>query len=266
MQPTGLLLYPKPSGVTSHDIVCEVRRRFERATKVGHAGTLDPLATGLLLVLVGQATRTQRYFNALSKTYRVNARLGWLSDTGDREGNLTHTGRIPQSLAGKTGAIWQRPPAYSAVKVEGQPLYRRARRGERADAPLRAVHVYRFDCLWHSLDRAGFEIACSAGTYVRSLVEALEDAYCESIERTAVGPFRLEDADPARLLPLESALCFLPERRLTASEAEAVAHGRDVELEADDQTPELRLTYESKLVALAERTQQSAHPRVVFGL
>jgi tRNA pseudouridine55 synthase len=105
--------------VTSHDVVDEVRRRLGRGTKVGHAGTLDPFATGLLLVLVGSATRAQRFLMALPKTYRAVARLGWVSDTGDRDGQLAHTGRVPADLDLPTGELMQRPPAYSAVKVGG---------------------------------------------------------------------------------------------------------------------------------------------------
>src|SRR5881397_4403745 len=115
MEP-GVLLVAKPAGVTSHDVVATVRRRVGRGVKVGHAGTLDPFATGLLLVLVGAATRAQRFLMELPKTYRAVARLGWTSDTGDRDGSLTHTGRVPEALELPTGEIMQRPPAYSAVK------------------------------------------------------------------------------------------------------------------------------------------------------
>src|SRR5438445_2332832 len=112
----GVVLVDKPAGKTSHDVVAAVRR--QRPGKVGHAGTLDPFATGLLLVLVGPATRAQRFFMALPKTYRVIARLGWRSNTGDPEGELVHTGQIPESLQIPLGDQMQRPPAYSAVKVD----------------------------------------------------------------------------------------------------------------------------------------------------
>src|SRR5438067_581211 len=128
--PQGVVLHDKPAGVTSHDVVAEQRRRLGRGVKVGHAGTLDPFATGLLLLLVGRATRVQRFLMALPKTYRAVARLGWTSDTGDRDGTLTHTGRVPETLEIPVGMQMQRPPAYSAVKVGGERLYRRARRGQ----------------------------------------------------------------------------------------------------------------------------------------
>src|ERR671920_1840768 len=116
----GVLLVSKPAGVTSHDVVARVRGRLGRGVKVGHAGTLDPFATGLLLVLVGQATRVQRFLMALPKTYRAVARLGWTSDTGDRDGSLAHTGRVPEALEIPVGEMLQRPPAYSAVRVGGE--------------------------------------------------------------------------------------------------------------------------------------------------
>src|SRR5436309_14748007 len=116
---SGVLLYPKPPGVTSHDVVARVRRHLGEETgvrvKVGRAGTLDPFATGLLLVLVGSATRAQRFLMSLPKTYRAVARLGWTSSTGDRDGELVETGRVPSELALPVGDMMQRPPAYSAV-------------------------------------------------------------------------------------------------------------------------------------------------------
>src|SRR6266480_7560186 len=124
----GVLLVDKPAGVTSHDVVAATRRRLGRGVKVGHAGTLDPFATGLLLVLVGRATRAQRFFMALPKTYRATARLGAVSSTGDPEGEIEVTGVVPpEPLDLPTGRLRQRPPAYSAVKVGGERAYRRAR-------------------------------------------------------------------------------------------------------------------------------------------
>src|SRR3954454_6935250 len=206
MAPSGVILYPKPAGITSHDVVARVRRDMREKTgekiKTGHAGTLDPFATGLLLVLVGPATRAQRFFMTLPKTYRVVARLGWRSTTGDPEGELVETGRMPEALEIPVGDQMQRPPAYSAVKVGGERLYRKARRGEVVEAPPRKVQVYRSEVLAHDGDHAELLIECSSGTYVRQLVADLGDAYCEQLERTAIGPFRLEDADPERIVPL----------------------------------------------------------------
>ena len=203
------MLVDKPAGITSHDAVARVRR--ERGQKTGHAGTLDPFATGLLLLLLGrEATREQARFMALRKTYRAVARFGALSTTGDPEGEITETGVIPPDpLDLPTGEIIQRPPAYSAVKVGGVRAYKLARRGEEVEVPERQVTVYRFDQLWRRGSRAEFEVECSSGTYVRSLIADLADAYCESLRRTAIGPFTVQDA--GTLLPLADALALISE-------------------------------------------------------
>jgi tRNA pseudouridine55 synthase len=209
--PAGVLLVDKPPGATSHDVVARVRR--ERGQKAGHAGTLDPFATGLLIVLLGrEATRCQSRFMELPKTYRVVARFGAVSTTGDPDGEITETGVLPPDpLRLPTGRIWQRPPAYSAIKVGGVRAYRLARRGEEVKLPERQVIVHRFEQIERGPDRAQFEIECSAGTYVRSLVADLGDAYCESLRRTAAGPFSIEEA-PA-FLGLADALGRLPDDR-----------------------------------------------------
>jgi tRNA pseudouridine55 synthase len=242
-------------------VVAELRRTFPRGTKVGHAGTLDPFATGLLLLLVGRATRAQRFFMALPKTYRAVARLGWRSDTGDRDGRLEHTGRVPDRLELPTGELMQRPPPYSAVKVGGERAYRRARRGEQVETAARPVTVHRFELLWREGERAGLEIECSSGTYVRSLIADLGDAYCEQLERTAIGPFGLEDADPERIVPLSEALEFLPERRLGEEEAVAVRHGQRVE--GGGEGP-VRLTHAGEVIAIGEPRADELRPVVVF--
>jgi tRNA pseudouridine55 synthase len=187
-----LLLCDKPAGVTSHDVVARVRR--ERGEKAGHAGTLDPFATGLLLVLLGRATRLQRFLTDLPKTYLATARLGWRSSTGDPEGELTETGAIPRALELPTGTVRQRVPMTSAVRVGGERLYRKAHRGEEVATPVRDVEVHRAELLAGDGETASYRIECSAGTYVRTLVETLGDAYCSSLRRTAIGPFRVEDA------------------------------------------------------------------------
>ena len=260
---SGVLLHRKPAGVTSHDVVARVRRELPRGTKVGHAGTLDPFATGLLLVLVGRATRAQRFLMGLPKTYRAVARLGWVSDTGDRDGNLERTGRLPERLELRSGELMQRPPAFSAVKVGGRRAYELARGGSPPELSARRVEVYRAELLWHEVERAAFEIECSAGTYVRSLVADLGDAYCEELERTAIGPFRLDDADPDRLVPISEALAFLPERRLTEREAAAVRHGRRVAAASDEGGP-VRLTREGEVLAVGEERGRELQPVVVF--
>jgi tRNA pseudouridine55 synthase len=242
----GVLLYDKPAGVTSHDVVARVRR--ERGGKVGHAGTLDPFATGLLLVLLGRATRIQRFLMALPKRYETVARLGWLSTTGDPEGEIA-PGRVPSLDVLPTGTIWQRPPAYSAVKIGGQRAYALARRGEEVEIPEREVHVSRFDLLWRDGERAAFDIACSSGTYVRSLIADLGDAYCLELRRTAIGPFEVADADDERIVPLDDALAFLPAVGLQGDDARRAGHGVAVPGVAEGT---VRLRDEQGLIALAE--------------
>jgi tRNA pseudouridine55 synthase len=187
-----VLLCDKPAGVTSHDVVAQVRR--ERGRKAGHAGTLDPFATGLLLVLLDGATRLQRALVALPKIYLATARLGWRSSTGDPEGELTETGRVPGALQLPTGRVRQRVPMTSAVRVGGERLYRKAHRGETVPTPEREVEVHRAELRARGGDNAEFEIECSEGTYVRTLIETLEDAYCAELRRIAIGPFRVEDS------------------------------------------------------------------------
>lgn len=195
----GILLIDKPVGLTSHDVVAAVRRALG-GPKTGHAGTLDPFASGLLIVLVGKATRMQDRLMRLPKRYETVARLGATSTTGDPEGEIAHTGHMPADPPPlPTGELRQRPPVYSAVKVKGERAYARARRGERFELPERLVTVYRFEQLWREGERAAYEIECSAGTYVRSLIADLGDAYCEELRRTAIGPFEVSEA--VRLAP-----------------------------------------------------------------
>jgi tRNA pseudouridine55 synthase len=245
----GVLLVDKPAGVTSHDVVAGVRRRLGRGVKVGHAGTLDPFATGLLLVLVGRATRVQRFLMALPKRYETVARLGYVSSTGDPEGEIA-AGRAPnEPLVLPTGRIRQRPPAYSAVKVGGQRAYALARRGEAVELAEREVEVSRFELLWRDGERVAFALECSSGTYVRSLIADLGDAYCLELRRTGIGAFDVADADPERIVPLDDALAFLPAVDLAADDARRAGHGVAVRGES---TGVVRLRDEAGLIALAE--------------
>ena len=245
----GVLLVDKPGGVTSHDVVAEQRRRFGRGVRIGHAGTLDPFATGLLLVLVGRATRIQRFLMALPKRYEVVARLGWTSTTGDPEGEIAPGRAPPEPLALPTGRVRQRPPAYSAVKIGGQRAYARARRGEAVEVPEREVEVTRFQELWRDGERAGLAVECGSGTYVRSLVADLGDAYCLELRRTGIGPFDVASADPERLLGLDAALAFLPAIALDGDRARRAGHGQAVEGRADGF---VRLVDDAGVVAVAE--------------
>ena len=246
MASDGVLLVDKPAGVTSHDVVARERRALPKGTKVGHAGTLDPFATGLLLVLLGRATRAQRFLMALPKTYEVTARLGWTSTTGDPDGVIAR-GRTPEEpLNLPTGRIRQRPPAYSAVKVGGRRAYALARAGETVELAEREVDVHRFDRV--APDR--FLIECSSGTYVRSLIADLGDAYCTALRRTRIGPFDVADA--GTFVPLADALAFLPEVRLTGDDARRATHGVAISAAPPAAAEVVRLVDEDGLIALAE--------------
>ncbi len=267
--PAGVILYDKPAGRTSHDVVAGVRRHLRRGVRVGHAGTLDPFATGLLLVLVGRATRVQRFLMALPKRYEVVARFGAVSSTGDPEGEIVQTGVVPDGeLELPVGRLRQRPPAYSAVKVGGRRAYALARAGAEVELPEREVQVHRFIETWRTGDRRGFVIECSAGTYVRSLISALGDAYCVQLRRTAVGGFRVQDADPERVIPLDQALSFLPAVRLDADEARRVSHGAAVRAGPHAGTEPLapaaavRLVDDRGLIALAQPRDGELKPVV----
>ena len=259
---SGLVLYDKPAGITSHDVVAQVRRRLPRRVKVGHAGTLDPFATGLLLILVGRATRVQRFLMALSKSYVVTARFGAVSSTGDPEGEVAETGVVPDGdLRLPTGRIKQRPPAYSAVKVSGRRAYALARAGTAVELPEREVFVRRFDEIWRDGPRRGFEIECSSGTYVRSLIAALGDAYCEELRRTRIGPFDVAEADPERVTDLNRALGFMAAVELDEEMARRAAHGVAVPGSAD---AVVRLVDSAGLIALAEPRGEKLKPIVVL--
>ncbi|HEV2058379.1 MAG TPA: tRNA pseudouridine(55) synthase TruB [Solirubrobacteraceae bacterium] len=261
----GVLLIDKPAGKTSHDIVAAVRREY-RERRVGHAGTLDPFATGLLLILVGRATRIQRYLMALPKRYETVARLGATSTTGDPDGEITATGRIPPDpVVLPTGELLQRPHAYSAVKVQGRRAYAIARAGEEVELDARPVTVYRFEQLWREAERAAFEIECSAGTYVRVLIGELGDAYCEQLRRTTIGPFALADADPRRLVPLGDVLGqILPSVRLEGDDARRAAHGVAIGADAPPGAGDVLLLDDEGAIAIAQPRTEGLKPVVGF--
>jgi tRNA pseudouridine55 synthase len=258
----GVIVVDKPTGITSHDVVAAARRRLGRGVKVGHAGTLDPFATGVLLLLVGRATRVQRFLMALPKRYEAVARLGWTSTTGDRDGAIA-PGRAPsEPLELPRGRLRQRPPAYSALKVNGRRAYELARRGQAVELAEREVEVFSFDLSWRDGDRVGLAIECSSGTYVRTLVSDLSDAYCLELRRTRIGQLDVADADPDRIIPLDDALAFLPAVNLSGDEARRAGHGQAV---PGDAAGTVRLRDGDGLIALAEpRADGELKPVVGF--
>jgi tRNA pseudouridine55 synthase len=237
----GLLLVDKPGGVTSHDVVDVVRRRLG-TRKVGHAGTLDPMATGLLLIGVGRATRLLRFLGELPKIYEGMLRLGVETSTLDADGDVVRETPVDveepelrEAMRTLVGESLQRPPAYSAVKVGGRKLYEAAREGERLEAEPRPIRVDAFELLSLELPDATFRVTCSGGTYVRVLAAdvgaALScGAHLVALRRTAIGPYAVDDAvapdDAGEPLPIDAAVGHLPRLDLDVEEALAASHGR----------------------------------------
>ncbi len=239
--PDGLLLIDKPSGITSHDAVGRVRRALQ-TRKVGHAGTLDPMATGLLVIGVGRATRLLRFLGDLAKVYEGTMRLGTETTTLDADGDVVREApvdvtdeEVRAAMRSKVGASAQRPPAFSAVKVGGRKLYEAARKGEHLEAPARIVRVDRFEMSERDGARVTFSCIVSGGTYVRVLAADVGDAlacgaHLTALRRTAIGPFTVDMAttpdEPGSPLPLERAVGHLPRFDLEHEEAIAAGHGR----------------------------------------
>jgi tRNA pseudouridine55 synthase len=236
----GLLLVDKPKGVTSHDVVDQARRALG-IRKVGHAGTLDPMANGLLILGVGRATRLLRFLGDLPKTYEGTGLLGVETDTLDAEGQVVRTAEVEvdraaleRAMAARVGGSLQRPPAYSAVKVGGRKLYEAARSGDPMEAAPRPVRVDAFDLIAFDPPRFDFRATASGGTYVRVLVADVGTdlgcgAHLTRLVRTGIGPFLLRDAADAsearEPLPLDRAVAHLPRIDLEADEATAASHG-----------------------------------------
>jgi len=274
----GILLVDKPAGATSHDVVDAVRRALG-TRKVGHAGTLDPTATGLLVIGVGRATRLLRFLGDLPKTYEGTARLGVETDTLDSEGRIVRTAEVRvgaqevrRAMDALVGGSLQRPPAYSAVKVGGRKLYEAARAGERLEAAPRPIRVEAFDLLGFEPPDAEFRVVCSGGTYVRVLVADIGTAlgcgaHLARLVRTAIGPFRLQDASPPTvpgpLLPLERAVEHLPRLRLEPEEARAARNG-SILGPAGIAGPYAVLDPEGRLIGLYRDEGSKARPEVIL--
>ena len=212
LEPSGLFLIDKPEGPSSFAVVAEVRRRT--GARTGHAGTLDPFATGLLLVLSGRATKLAPCFVGLDKRYLTEVDLTALTDTGDREGRVVERREAPEraelerTLAGLRGDVELPVPAASAVKVGGERAYKLHRRGVAVEMPLRRSRVDALDVISYRDGRVGLDLRVSSGTYVRAIATAL-GGHCVTLRRTEVGPFRVDEADPERLVPPEEALARL---------------------------------------------------------
>ena len=229
LTPTGLVLVDKPAGPSSFAVV--KRLRDATGAKAGHAGTLDPFATGLLLVLLGSATRLAKYLVGLDKRYVTELDLTARTSTGDVEGDVVEQREAPRrtalerSLTGLRGEIELPIPRASAVKIDGERAYRLHRRGAAVEMPVRRSTVHELDLRAYEDGIATVELLVSSGTYVRAIADAL-GGHCRTLRRTAVGPFRVEHADETRILPPADALPFLPSLDVTADEARAIRSGR----------------------------------------
>ncbi|MBA3348154.1 MAG: tRNA pseudouridine(55) synthase TruB [Actinobacteria bacterium] len=213
LEPSGIILVDKPAGPTSFAIVNRVRART--GTRMGHAGTLDPFATGLLLLLSGRATKIAGSFVGLDKRYVTDVDLRSRTSTGDIEGEVVEEHDSPDAAAlelaldGLRGEIELPIPAASAVHIGGERAYKLHRRGVVVEMPLRRSHVHALDLVAYEDGIARLDLLVSSGTYVRAIAEAL-GGHCRTLRRTEVGPFRVEDADEHTVIPAEHALALLP--------------------------------------------------------
>ncbi|MEO8292476.1 MAG: tRNA pseudouridine(55) synthase TruB [Actinomycetota bacterium] len=276
----GLLLIDKPPGITSHDAIDRVRRSLG-TRKVGHAGTLDPMATGLLLIGVGRATRLLRFLGDLDKTYEGTARLGVETDTLDADGEVTRTVPVPttitrdairRAMTSLEGSSMQRPPAYSAVKVGGRKLYEAARAGEVLEAAAREIRVRGFELVRAAGVDVDFRVVCSSGTYVRVLLADVGTtlgcgAHLTRLRRTSIGPFEVERATspdaPGAPLPLERVVAHLPRVDLEPEEAIAAGHGRILG-PAGLGGPYAVFSPQGRLVGVYEDEGPKARPQVII--
>lgn len=286
----GLLLVDKPDGPTSHDVVARVRRTLGGA-RVGHTGTLDPFASGLLILCVGPATRLASYVTDLPKRYRATLRLGIRTDTDDRTGrvlsrdgawSLLDPSAIADAVKARAGARAQRVPAYSARRRGGVRLYEAARRGEEVDAPVVPVRIYRLDVLDLSPPDVTFEVECSAGTYIRALARDVGEelgvgAHLTALRRLEVGAFRVEDTVPPEALadraaleralrPAIDAVAHLPWVEVDAAGARRFAQGRPVEGPPPaGGGPAVAVVHGGRLLGIAAAADGLLRPEKVLG-
>lgn len=293
---TGILNIAKPAGMTSHDVVDRVRR-ISGQRRVGHAGTLDPSATGVLVLCLGQATRVAEYLMASDKVYRAQIRLGVSTDTHDAEGEVTATAevevseeegwRVREALAAFVGPIQQIPPMYSALKRDGIPLYKLARRGITVEREPRSVVIHDIELLRWTPPLLTIRVKCSPGTYIRALARDLGQklgcgAHLHSLARLASGRFTLEEAVSLDELaeaftqgnyqefihPLDEALLDFEPMVVDAQTEKCIRHGQQIQGPAACERGELRRAYSEKgeLIAILRHDLQTElwQPKKVF--
>jgi tRNA pseudouridine55 synthase len=276
---SGVLVVDKPVGMTSHDVVQAIRSGTG-LRRAGHTGTLDPRASGVLVILVGPAVRLSEFVSASDKRYQAIIRLGSTTDTFDADGKFTHSNepvnvtedQFEKVLSTFIGEIEQTPPPYSAVKVQGRKAYEMARQGEEVDLAPRKITVHHLEVLEWAPPEAVIDVHCSSGTYVRSLANDLGTAlgcgaYLVGLRRTKSGRFSLRDATPLRklqeafhagnwyqyLIPAAEALAEWPAIELNPDEVEDVRHGHRVKAAADAQPGMVRgVSTQGELVALMD--------------
>jgi tRNA pseudouridine55 synthase len=289
---SGVLVVDKPVGLTSHDVV-QIIRKGTNIRRAGHTGTLDPRASGVLVILIGPAVRLSEYVSASDKRYQAVVRLGATTDTYDAEGRVTSSSPVDiseeqfeEALSQFIGEIEQKPPPYSAVKIKGRKAYEMAREGEEVDLQPRKIHVYNLELLEWAPPEAVIDVYCSSGTYVRSLAHDLGEtlgcgAHLVGLRRTKSGRFTLRDAVPLRklreafetgtwyqyLIPAADALSDWPAFELSHEQVEAVRHGHRVIGEVPEGGNWARgISEQGELVALLEFIPENSEwqPRKVF--
>jgi len=248
----GILVIDKPVNMTSRDAVDVVQRNFPRGTKIGHTGTLDPLASGVLVLCLGHATRLAEFVQAMPKTYESDFTLGARSETDDAEGPIVPVAGakpvdraiLDRALDQFIGQIEQAPPAFSAAKVSGHRAYAMARRGRTVDLAARQVRIDAIEIQSYDYPKLRLKIDCGKGTYVRALARDLGErlgcgGYVSTLRRTRVGPFRVEDAEPLsrehrpqRIWPLATAVANLPAATATADDVNRLRHGQRIAMAA----------------------------------
>lgn len=284
----GALIVDKPAGMTSHDVVLAARRLLGEK-KIGHLGTLDPFATGVLVLLIGRATRLARFYREREKTYQGVIRFGYATDTMDRTGSPLSEDTFPTlteadlrpAFAGFLGPSMQRPPAFSAKKISGVPAYRLARKGISLELGAAPVVIHALQLLWVDGARAGFEATVSSGTYLRSLVNDLGErlkwgAHLAELRRTSIGEYSEQAAlnldefkekwerSEEVLVPTHELLPELPRIDLNESEAKRAGHGVDLPLSLTADRVRL-MNSQGRLIAIGERIAENLyHPIVVL--
>jgi tRNA pseudouridine55 synthase len=279
----GLLVIDKPAGMTSRDVVNRVQRWFPRRTKIGHTGTLDPLATGVLVICIGAATRLANYVQAMGKTYTSRFRLGATSTSDDADGGVTETPnampptreQIETALASFVGMIEQVPPAVSALKLEGQRAHKLARKGEEVKLAARTVRIAAIRVTGYNWPWLDVGVDCGKGTYIRSVARDLGAALgcgglVQTLRRTRVGPFTAEqgiglDADTTsvKLLPMTEAVGGFAQLQLTPDEVRRVRQGQRIHIPITGGEVAL-LNERGELIGIGSAERGKLQPQIVF--